>query len=265
MKKDNDIIVDIWKSYPNYLAKKSVALSAPNIGDYMANLFCPGPYFYYIIDSPTLTVEHASPSMSAMLDLDEPSEFLNSLMHIIHPDDHHFFFRCEDMVGHFLQNCIPPEKIVNYKHSYCLRERTRSGEYKLFLLQTITLKATEDGALLKVFGAHTDISHITPVNNRKLSFIGLNGEPSYLNIDVFDDTALDNFTPYPYQGNKETFSKRELEIVRLLAKGLSTKTISEELFISSKTVITHRRNILKKAGVKNTAELIAKCIREGYI
>lgn len=265
MKDNKDIIVDIWKSHPNYLGKTSVDLKAANIADYMANLFCPGPYYYYIIDSPTLTLEYASESMETILGIDGNNASLNGLIDVVHPDDHHFFLRCEDVVAHFLKNCIPPEKMVNYKITYCLRERTRSGTYKLFLLQTITMKTTVDGALLKVFGAHTDISHITSVNNRKMSLIGLNGEPSYLEIDVFDDNVFDNFVPYQLETEKPIFTKRELEIVKLLALGLSTEEISEKLFISPKTVFTHRKNILRKAGVKNTTQLVADCIRKGFI
>ena len=50
--------------------------------------------------------------------------------------------------------------------------------------------------------------------------------------------------------------KRELEILRLLSKGLSTVEIAEKLFISKKTVDSHRQNLLHKLYVKNTAELI---------
>lgn len=51
-------------------------------------------------------------------------------------------------------------------------------------------------------------------------------------------------------------SKRELEIVSHLAKGLTTKEIAEKLFLSNHTVDTHRRNILRKSAVKNTAQLV---------
>lgn len=265
MPHNTDIVVNIWKSHPNYLGEKSVDLQAINIADYMANLFCPGPFYYYVIDSPTLTLDMASDSMKTILGV-EPDRFpLQNFVDIIHPDDVSFFLRCEDVVAYFLKNCIAPEKMVNYKISYCVREKTRSGQYKLFLMQTITIKTTKDGALLKVFGTHSDISHITSVNNRKLSLIGLNGEPSYLEIDVFDDHVFDDFKPYEFRLDSPDYTKRELEIIKLLAQGLSTKDISEKLFISPKTVLTHRKNILNKSDLKNTTELVADCIRKGVI
>ena len=51
-------------------------------------------------------------------------------------------------------------------------------------------------------------------------------------------------------------SKREREIVSFLEKGFTTKEIAEQLFLSNHTVDTHRRNILRKSEVKNTAQLI---------
>lgn len=51
-------------------------------------------------------------------------------------------------------------------------------------------------------------------------------------------------------------TKRELEILKLIAMELSTAAIAEKLFISKKTVDTHRQNLLHKLKVKNTAGLV---------
>jgi len=51
-------------------------------------------------------------------------------------------------------------------------------------------------------------------------------------------------------------SRRELEVLKLVIEEYSTKEISELLFISSRTVETHRKNILTKLGVKNSLSLI---------
>ncbi len=53
-----------------------------------------------------------------------------------------------------------------------------------------------------------------------------------------------------------TFTQREKEILKLITEGMSNKAIADKLFISVKTVETHRTNLLKKAEVKNTAELV---------
>lgn len=52
-------------------------------------------------------------------------------------------------------------------------------------------------------------------------------------------------------------TKREREIVSLLMEGYSSKQIAQMLFISQDTVSNHRKNILKKTGAKNTAQVVA--------
>jgi DNA-binding NarL/FixJ family response regulator len=61
------------------------------------------------------------------------------------------------------------------------------------------------------------------------------------------------------------FSRREKEVLDLLAKGYSSREISKELFITEKTVESHRKNLVVKARVKNTNELIAYAANRGFI
>lgn len=260
------VVWDIWQSHhKSYLGKQSLAPVLDDIPVMMAKLFTPGPSYFYVIDSPTLEFDYVSDSIRDILGLDPETASLHSLINQIHPDDHDFFCHCEDIVAHFITKQIPVNSITNYKISYCLRERTATGDYRLFLLQTVTLRTTEEGALLKVFGLHSDISHITTENNHRISLIGLNGEPSYLGIDPFNPEPFKNFKPYNYPKQKALFSKREKEVVNLLARGLNTEQIAGQLNISPQTVLTHRKKILRKAGVANTAELVAMCVRHGHI
>ena len=59
----------------------------------------------------------------------------------------------------------------------------------------------------------------------------------------------------------ELLSDREFEVLRMLGKGKTVKTIADQLFLSVKTVSTYRARILKKTGLKNTAELIRYAVR----
>lgn len=52
------------------------------------------------------------------------------------------------------------------------------------------------------------------------------------------------------------FSEREVEILTLVCKGLSTKEIADKLYISSRTVEKHRANVMTKIGAKNIIEVI---------
>ncbi|WMI66665.1 response regulator transcription factor [Aestuariibaculum sp. YM273] len=58
--------------------------------------------------------------------------------------------------------------------------------------------------------------------------------------------------------SENILSKKEKEVLGLIAEGLTTKEIAAQLFVSSRTIETHRANVLKKLEVKNTAELIKK-------
>jgi DNA-binding NarL/FixJ family response regulator len=60
-------------------------------------------------------------------------------------------------------------------------------------------------------------------------------------------------------------TRREKQIIKLLAEGKTSIKIAEELSVSSLTIDTHRRNLMQKFGVKNTAELIREAMLQQFI
>jgi DNA-binding NarL/FixJ family response regulator len=60
-------------------------------------------------------------------------------------------------------------------------------------------------------------------------------------------------------------SKREIDIIQLIAEEKTTSEIAEKLFLSKHTVETHRKNILLKLGLKNSVGLIRYAIQKGII
>lgn len=60
-------------------------------------------------------------------------------------------------------------------------------------------------------------------------------------------------------------TQREIEILKLISEEFSNPEIAEKLFISIRTVDTHRRNLLEKLNVKNTAGLVKYAIRHGIV
>ncbi|MBN2639639.1 MAG: response regulator transcription factor [Bacteroidales bacterium] len=60
-------------------------------------------------------------------------------------------------------------------------------------------------------------------------------------------------------------SDRELEILKLYAEGKSSKEIADKLFISVKTVGTHKQNILTKLDLNSTADMVKYAIKKGII
>ena len=65
--------------------------------------------------------------------------------------------------------------------------------------------------------------------------------------------------------SENVLSNKETEVLELLSKGLTTNEIAAQLYVSSRTIETHRGNILKKLEVKNTAELIKKAAEMNLI
>lgn len=58
-------------------------------------------------------------------------------------------------------------------------------------------------------------------------------------------------------------TKREVEILKLIAQEMTNNEIAERLFISMYTVETHRKNLIRKTGVKNTVGLVKYAMQQG--
>jgi len=87
--------------------------------------------------------------------------------------------------------------------------------------------------------------------------IVLKGE-TYLSMEVIDSLKESD-------AQQSLITRREKEVLQLIAEGLTNAEIAEKLFISVATVNTHRKSILEKFEVKNTATLISKAIKMGLI
>jgi DNA-binding NarL/FixJ family response regulator len=79
------------------------------------------------------------------------------------------------------------------------------------------------------------------------------------NIDV-NDIDFDSFTCEPV-----VLSDRENEIIKLIAEGNTNPQIADQLFLSSHTVNTHRKNIMAKLGVKNTAGIVMYAVKTNLV
>ena len=68
-------------------------------------------------------------------------------------------------------------------------------------------------------------------------------------------------------GKAETprLSRREREVLRLIAEGIRSPSMAEQLHISLGTVEVHRRNIMRKLGLRTVAELTRYAVREGLV
>ena len=244
-------LYDVW--YPNRIAKSNESKQI-SFNELTNSIISTGPFYFYIIDFFDMSLSHISPVISQIHGFDSETVTFNDILEAIHPDDIEFVAKAEAVATDFFYEKVGYEKMLSYKTSYNFRFRLKNGEYALFNHQSLMLSLDDDGGLGKSLNIHTRIDHLSNFNTYKVSFIGLNGEPSFMNLN-------------PDEKNQELkeFSKREIDIIKLIGNGLNNEEIAEKLFISALTVKKHRNNILAKSDSKNTAQLIKNCILQGII
>ncbi|MFV0506825.1 MAG: response regulator transcription factor [Bacteroidales bacterium] len=117
------------------------------------------------------------------------------------------------------------------------------------------------------------------ISNDKLLLINesrtfLKGFKSIINVDDERTEVLTKFQQFfmttttesnEEDGVKNILSDREIDVLKLVAKGYINKEISDELCISINTVITHRKNITEKLSIKTISGLTVYAMLNGYI
>ncbi|GAB3428949.1 response regulator [Niabella aquatica] len=108
-----------------------------------------------------------------------------------------------------------------------------------------------DGYLLKNTSKNDLIESIFRVLDNKFVL------QSELQKVLFSNTQTSNILP--------RLTTREKEILLLVSNGATTVAIASQLYISSQTVETHRRNLMQKFEVNNSAALIKKAVEQGFL
>ncbi len=78
-------------------------------------------------------------------------------------------------------------------------------------------------------------------------------------------SSMSRGKPVVGEGLPDHFSERELEVLRLAAKGMSNKEIAAQLALSVRTVQSHLGNIFDKLGVSSRTEAVLRALKEGWI
>jgi DNA-binding NarL/FixJ family response regulator len=114
------------------------------------------------------------------------------------------------------------------------------------------------GYLFKNVGADELLFAINHVYNNE-KYICLELSLSLLERDI-------NFSSAVKQNNfNNDFSKRELEILNLIAEGYTNQEIAKQLYTSKRTVEGHRQALIDKTGVRNAPALVKFAIQNGII
>ncbi len=247
-----ETLLKIWERIP-VAATEQIDISQKELISHYLDTFQPGPSFYIIFNTRTANMEYVSPEVASVLSY-LPDEFaLPVLMEGVHPEDIPYYYHYEQCAVRFFSG-LSPELFFKYKFSYDYRMLTGKGEYKRILQQVIPAYYFPEGGA-RTIGIFTDIEHLNVQGTPKLSFIGMQGAPSYYNVYKEEE-----FSPC-----KKLFTRGEQEILKYMIQGKSSKHIAETLCRSLHTVSTHRKNILRKSDCDTVNELLVKAVREGWI
>lgn len=225
-----------------------------NLYKHLWNFLLVGDSYYFVMNHHNLSFDFISEEVESIMGYCPAECSLQYMNANIHPDDQPCFLAfVHKMIEFFSQ--LPVEKLMKYKLRYDIRYKKKNGDYARILYQGVIVELDEDNRLLRSLAVHTDITYLKQEGKPVLSFIGMDGEPSYINVG----------TKNLFIENKDELSAREKQVLKLLIEGKLSKEISYLLNISKQTVDTHRKNMLKKKHLGNTGELIGKAIRYGWI
>ncbi|RLD52349.1 MAG: DNA-binding response regulator [Bacteroidetes bacterium] len=138
-------------------------------------------------------------------------------------------------------------------------------------VKVVILSMHKEGGLIKnliAIGAHGFLLKNSDQNELIGAIRKVASGDRYFSPDVtmslLSKTSI-NTTAFDSMETLSQLTERETEILKLIAEGYSNKEIGEKLFISHRTVDTHRTNLMKKLDVNNIAGLIKFAIQNGLV
>jgi len=243
----------LWREIAKYTTPTDFSFEL-EIHHKLLNIFHIGDFYYYIFNCSTAKMELVSDSVRKVLGYYTGDFTVENIMAVMHPEDLPYFLTFERKVTEFF-TALPAEKVMKYKVSYDFRLKRANGHYVRLLHQVAPIQTDQNGAVLRVLAVHTDITKMKKENGSTLSFIGLDGEPSYYDVEI----------GRVVQENKGALlTRREKEILKHLLDGKTSKQIADLLFITKLTVDRHRKNMLKKTNSSSTSQLMIKSIQESW-
>lgn len=209
-----------------------------------------GSQFIYVFDFPRGDVSYVSSGIQKILGYEPGEVNYPFLYQKIHPEDRRGVIEAtiDALQGTIDNQMTSPGRL---KFSVNFRFQKKDGSF-LPVLRNQTVQLTDkQGNILRTTGIIVELEHLPEV-------IGVTGK-------MVDNETGRVIYARSYSKPDSMFSSREKEIILLLANGKKTAEIARELFISPNTVSTHRKNMLRKHRVKNTAELILFSKKQGII
>lgn len=161
------------------------------------------------------------------------------------------------------QLIITDHLLFEYDHPEGLQEIKRKFPTITILILTNSVSKTEFTELSKI-GIRNFI-YKTADHDEILTAIDLAIKGKKYYCEEILDMIIEMGETKSITDEPTHLTSSEIDIVRLIAGGLTTKEIANQKNISFHTVNTHRKNIFRKIGVSNASELIIHAIKAGWI
>jgi DNA-binding CsgD family transcriptional regulator len=164
-----------------------------------------------------------------------------------------------------LKNSLAHEIIILHRGDELIDYPALKGH--ILIIATFEEQEKSGTIIRQILGSAQNIQFLT------LHLI-LDSEYTNHTINLFDTPTLicykvnDILNSFISDQSKETdteLTKREIEVLQLLTKGHSNKEIADQLFVSTHTVISHRKNISEKTGIKSASGLTMYAILKKII
>lgn len=150
---------------------------------------------------------------------------------------------------------------IYFEHTQFFRERNQrsmvlvNGDMQINGVLTLNVCQSEQQVIKALLGLHS-MGHTSHSHSSATASDGMPKEMPHGEM---------NHAMHSQEANQSLLSAREVEVARLLAKGLINKEVADALNISLTTVISHRKNIMMKLHARSLADIIIYSVVNGLI
>ena len=204
--------------------------------------------FFCVTNTQDLTFEYVSKNFKSCLGLDAKDLSAKGMRYFwsrMHPEDIEVWLTAMTNLMEFTMNEIPEDDRPKANYTWNYRIKNAKDNYVNIIQNTTPLAFDPD--MKPIIG----LAHYTVLDPKIKMQITATAKLLNKNNE-YETIYYNNFSTKLL---KDGISNRERDVIRLLLLDHSSKEISEKLNISSHTVDTHRRNILKKLKITSTGEL----------
>ena len=168
-----------------------------------------------------------------------------------------------------LQNVMPIMTVETFGSFAELSANEPDSFYHYFVAMNVVLENmsffTERRRKTIVLSPASDLSPLTGFHSICVNVPESTLVRSLLALEQHAHGHGQNLPPMPQALQQKVLSDRELEVLALIVKGYINKEIADKLNIGLTTVITHRKNIMEKLGMKSVSALTIYAVTHGYV